>query len=103
MIRKGEYLRDVLEKAPGTAVTVHGWVKTRRDSKGVHFLKLNDGSTFVDLQVVIETGSVPEETLRDVTTGACLRVVGELVASPAAGQKVELKARSEEHTSELQS
>src|SRR5688572_29483116 len=93
MIRKGEYLRDVLEKAPGAAVTVHGWVKTRRDSKGVHFLKLNDGSTFVDLQVVIETGSVPEETLRDVTTGACLRVVGELVASPAAGQKVELKAK----------
>ncbi|HMJ53114.1 MAG TPA: asparagine--tRNA ligase [Polyangiaceae bacterium] len=93
MIRKGEYLSDVLEKTPGTAVTVHGWVKTRRDSKGVHFLKLNDGSTFVDLQVVIETGSVPEETLRDVATGACVRVVGELVASPAAGQKVELKAK----------
>ena len=93
MIHKGEYLRDVLERAPGTAVSVHGWVKTRRDSKGVHFLKLNDGSTFADLQVVIETGSVPDATLRDVTTGACVRVAGELVASPAAGQKVELKAK----------
>jgi asparaginyl-tRNA synthetase len=94
MIRKGEYLRDVLEKTPGTAVSVHGWVKTRRDSKGVHFLKLNDGSTFLDLQVVIEAGSVPDETLRDVATGACVRVEGELVASPAAGQKVELKAKA---------
>ena len=79
-------MSDILEKAPGTAATVHGWVKTRRDSKGVHFLKLNDGSTFSDLQVVIETGSVPEETLRDIVTGACVRVVGDLVVSPAAGQ-----------------
>src|SRR6266566_434938 len=93
MIQKGGYVRDVLGKAPGTDVTVHGWVKTRRDSKGVHFVQVNDGSTFVDLQVVIEVGSIPEDTLRVVTTGACVRVRGELVASPAAGQSVELKAK----------
>jgi asparaginyl-tRNA synthetase len=93
MIQKGGYVRDVLEKTPGTEVVVHGWVKTRRDSKGVHFVQVNDGSTFVDLQVVVEAGSLPEETLRDVTTGACLRVRGELVASPSAGQSVELKAK----------
>src|SRR5438874_11378688 len=93
MIQKGGYVRDVLGKAPGTDVTVHGWVKTRRDSKGVHFVQLNDGSTVVDLQVVVEAGSIPEDTLRVVTTGACVRVRGELVASPAAGQAVELKAR----------
>jgi asparaginyl-tRNA synthetase len=93
MIQKGGYVRDVLGQAPGSDVTVHGWVKTRRDSKGVHFVQVNDGSTFVDLQVVIEAGSLPEDTLRIVTTGACVRVRGELVASPAAGQSVELKAK----------
>jgi asparaginyl-tRNA synthetase len=93
MIQKGGYVRDVLGKAPGTDVTVHGWVKTRRDSKGVHFVQINDGSTFVDLQVVVEAGSIPDDTLRVVTTGACVRVRGELVASPAAGQSVELKAK----------
>jgi asparaginyl-tRNA synthetase len=93
MIRKGGYVRDVLGLSPGSEVTVHGWVKTRRDSKGVHFVQVNDGSTFVDLQVVIEAGSIPEDTLRVVTTGACVRVRGELVASPAAGQSVELKAK----------
>jgi asparaginyl-tRNA synthetase len=93
MIRKGGYVRDVLGQAPGSEVTVHGWVKTRRDSKGVHFVQVNDGSTFLDLQVVIEVGSIPEDTLRVVTTGACVRVRGELVASPAAGQSVELKAK----------
>jgi asparaginyl-tRNA synthetase len=93
MIEKGGYIRDLLEGAVGQAVNAYGWVKTRRDSKGVIFVQLNDGSSFGDLQVVIETGSLPEETLKLVTTGACVRVGGDLVASPAAGQAVELKAK----------
>jgi asparaginyl-tRNA synthetase len=93
MIDKGDYIRDILARPDGAAVSAHGWVKTRRDSKGVHFVQMNDGSGFHDLQVVIEAGQIPEETLSRVTTGACVRVTGELVASPGAGQAVELKAR----------
>src|SRR6267142_225886 len=93
MIQRGGYVRDVLGKAPGADVTVHGWVRTRRDSKGVHFVQINDGSTFTDLQIVIDAGVIPDETLRVVTTGACIRARGELVTSPAAGQSVELKVR----------
>ncbi|MGH7775359.1 MAG: asparagine--tRNA ligase [Candidatus Binatia bacterium] len=93
MIGKDGYIRNLLQKSPGVAVEARGWVKTRRDGKGVHFIQLNDGSCFQDLQVVIEAGAVPEPTLAQATTGACLRVSGELVASPGAGQAVELKAR----------
>jgi asparaginyl-tRNA synthetase len=93
MIRPGEYIRDITAKPVGSAVAAHGWVKTRRDSKGIHFLQLNDGSGFKDLQVVIEEGTIPEEVLAHVTTGACIRVTGEVVESPAPGQPVELKAR----------
>src|SRR5689334_23246449 len=93
MIQPGGYIKDIFQKPVGTAVDAYGWVKTRRDSKGVSFLQLNDGSTFQDLQVVIEAGRIPEETLSQVTTGACVRVSGDLVESPAAGQAVELKAR----------
>ncbi len=93
MIEKGGYIRDLLAGTAGQTVTAHGWVKTRRDSKGVHFAQLSDGSSFQDLQVVIDDGIIPEEILRHVTTGACLRVVGELVDSPAAGQTVELRAQ----------
>ncbi|MDQ2730175.1 MAG: asparagine--tRNA ligase [Armatimonadota bacterium] len=92
MIQKGEYINDLLHDAPGRVVTARGWVKTRRDSKGVHFVQLNDGSSFRDLQVVIDSGSIPEDILKDVTTGACIQVKGDLVASPAAGQTTELKA-----------
>jgi len=93
MIEKGGYIRDILRGAVGQTVTAHGWVKTRRDSKGIHFLQINDGSGFQDLQVVVEEGTLPEEVIRHVTTGACVRVVGDLVESPAAGQAVELKAK----------
>ncbi len=93
MIEKGGYVKDLLGRAVGAAVTAHGWVKTRRDSKGVHFLKINDGSTPTDLQVVVDEGVVAPSTLHLATTGACVRVVGEIVASPAAGQAVELRAR----------
>src|SRR5436309_4986961 len=94
MIKPGEYIKDILTKPVGSRLTARGWVKTRRDSKGIHFAQISDGSCFQDLQVVIDEGAVPEETLRLVTTGACVEVEGELVESPAAGQAVELKARS---------
>jgi asparaginyl-tRNA synthetase len=80
----------------GATVTVAGWVRTRRDSKaGFSFLELNDGSSLASLQVVVD-GSLPnyqEEVLR-LATGAAVAVTGELVASPGAGQPVELRARS---------
>ncbi|MCG9894970.1 MAG: asparagine--tRNA ligase [Fimbriimonadaceae bacterium] len=85
-------IRELLASAPGVRVEAFGWVKTRRDSKGITFVQLNDGSCFADLQVVVEAGVLPEEDLKRVGTGACVRFGGELVASPGAGQSVELKA-----------
>ncbi len=93
MIKPGEYIRDIFKQSAGQTITARGWVKTRRDSKGISFVQINDGSTFQDLQVVIDEGSIPEELLRDITTGACVAFTGELVDSPAAGQAVELRAR----------
>lgn len=87
-------LKDLLDADPGTTVTAYGWVKTRRDSKTVHFVQLNDGSCFKDLQVVIGEGVLPDETLKLLTTGAAVAFEGELVASPGGGQSVELHARS---------
>ncbi|MGH9661161.1 MAG: asparagine--tRNA ligase [Bryobacteraceae bacterium] len=87
-------IRDLLARAPGSAAAAQGWVKTRRDGKGVHFIQLSDGSCFQDLQVVVDAGVASADLLAQVTTGACLRVEGDLVASPGAGQAVELKARA---------
>lgn len=89
-----EYLSDLMKRPPGTTAQAYGWVKTRRDSKGLHFVQLSDGSCFKDLQVVIESGRLPEETMKQLTTGACVRFGGTLVESPGSGQSVELKADS---------
>ncbi len=88
MIAPDQYIRAIFQKPVGTSVVARGWVKTVRSGKGVSFIQLSDGSTFADLQVVAE--ALPE----GVTTGACLSVTGELVASPGSGQAVELKAAS---------
>ena len=89
MIQPGEYVRDLLVQPAGTAAVARGWVKTVRSGKGVGFIQLSDGSCFQDLQIVVD-GPIPE----GVATGACLAVKGVLVASPGAGQSVELKAES---------
>ena len=94
MIELGGYIRDIFQKTPGSTAVAHGWVKTKRTGKGVTFLQLSDGSTFKDLQIVVDGGGVPEATLSAATTGACLRVAGVVVASPGAGQAVELQAES---------
>jgi asparaginyl-tRNA synthetase len=94
MIQPGNYVRDLLRRAPGDTVTAQGWVKTRRDGKNVHFIQLNDGSSPTDLQVVLDAGVVAPSVVASITTGACLGVEGELVASPGKGQAVELKART---------
>lgn len=94
MLKPGSYIKDLLTHAPASGITVHGWVKTRRDSKAVHFVQVNDGSSFRDLQVVIESALVTGVELSRLTTGASVRVQGDLVESPAKGQSVELHARS---------
>jgi asparaginyl-tRNA synthetase len=94
MIQPDQYIRSLLQRQPGDSVIARGWVKTRRDGKNVHFIQLNDGSSPVDLQVVLDEGTVPKEVVSTITTGACISAEGELVASPGKGQSVELKART---------
>ena len=56
----------------GTIVNVKGWVRTRRGSKQVNFIALNDGSTINNIQIVIDIEKFGEEYLKPITTGACL-------------------------------
>jgi asparaginyl-tRNA synthetase len=76
-------------------VTVKGWVRTKRGNAYVNFVALNDGSTINNIQCVFDfEGAFTEEQLKDVTTGACVSVTGQLVASEGKGQTVEVKATS---------
>jgi asparaginyl-tRNA synthetase len=86
-------IKHVLASAePKEALVVKGWVRTRRDAKGFSFLELNDGSCLANLQVVVDAGTPGSEQLPHLNTGASAAVEGKLVASPAPGQKWELRA-----------
>jgi asparaginyl-tRNA synthetase len=74
-------------------LTVMGWVRTFRNNQ---FIALNDGSTNANLQIVTELGKFDDSLLKRITTGAALKVTGNLVPSLGKGQKVELKAENVE-------
>jgi len=81
-------------------ITVKGWIRTRRDAKGFSFLELNDGSCLTGLQVVVDAQIPGYAEIARFTTGASAVVEGNLVPSPAAGQKWELRATRLELTGE---
>ena len=78
----------------GATVNVKGWVRTHRSSKAVDFIALYDGSTINSIQIVIDPTAFDESLLKQITTGACISVVGELVESQGSGQNVEILGKS---------
>lgn len=92
----GTWLRiaDALKAPVGTAVTVKGWVRTRRDSKaegGLSFVALHDGSCFDTIQLVI-TGSVGNyaDEVTKLTTGCAIEADGVIVATPKGGVEIQV-------------
>jgi asparaginyl-tRNA synthetase len=94
-VLKRNRIVDILSsKNIGSRVTVMGWVRTRRDSKGgFSFIEINDGSCLSNLQVIgDEKLANYDKEVRTLQTGCSVHVVGTLVDSPAKGQRVELHA-----------
>ena len=86
-------IKDLLKSDDyGKPVTVKGWVRTRRGSKNVSFIALNDGSTIHNLQVVVDHSVIKEEDIQFANTGASVSINGESIKSPGSGQKIEVNA-----------
>jgi len=86
-------LRDYATIGIGSTVTIKGWVRTKRGNKNVAFIAVNDGSIIHSIQVVADPASFNEDLMKQITTGACISVMGTLVESPGSGQAVEIHAR----------
>lgn len=84
-------IKELLSTVPsGQAVIVQGWVRTFRNNQ---FISVNDGSTIQNIQVVIDFTTTDEALRKRITTGACISVTGELIASLGKGQAVEVKVK----------
>tara|TARA_E500000331_G_C17228222_1_gene701383 strand:- start:312 stop:1742 length:1431 start_codon:yes stop_codon:yes gene_type:complete len=91
-MKRTKVKRLLAEKSTGKEICVKGWVRTRRGSKNVSFIALNDGSTINNIQVVAEGDHFDEEILKKITTGSSISVIGILVESKGGGQTVEVLA-----------
>ncbi len=80
-------------EAPLGEALVQGWVKTRRSSRSVSFVQVNDGSTLRDLQVVVDETSSAYSVANSLSTGCSVSVLGEVVESQGKGQRFEIQAR----------
>ena len=90
---KTQRIAEILKSGSvGSDIVVKGWVRTKRGNKNVAFIALNDGSCVGNIQIVVDLANFDENTLKLITTGACIRVDGKLVESPASGQGVEVQA-----------
>jgi asparaginyl-tRNA synthetase len=88
-------IKTILESGDyGKEVNVKGWVRTKRGSKNVAFIALNDGSTIKNVQVVVDQDEEKAKLLEKVHTGAALSIDGVLIESPGSGQNVEVQAKN---------
>ncbi len=86
-------IKDLLEcQKPQEEVLVKGWVRTKRGSKNLSFIALNDGSTIKNVQIIADHPKFDEALLKTITTGASIAVHGKWVASSGGNQAFELLA-----------
>ena len=92
-------IKDILTQKPdGQEVAVYGWVRTKRETKNLIFIQVNDGSCFASIQLTFDRDkgidAQTEKELSRITTGASIKAVGALLESPASGQAVEVAAKT---------
>jgi asparaginyl-tRNA synthetase len=93
-LKRTKIVKALSSEAVGSEITVMGWVRTKRESKGgFSFVEINDGSCLGNLQVIAsdQLPNYRDEVVK-IQTGSSIKVAGTLVASPGKGQRVELKA-----------
>lgn len=84
-------VKELLTTKPeAQEVVLNGWVKTFRSNR---FIALNDGSTINNIQCVVDFEQLDEQILKQINTGAALRITGQLVESQGRGQSVEIQVK----------
>ncbi len=84
-------IKQLLSTPPTSQeVVINGWVKAFRSNR---FIALNDGSTINNIQCVVDFEQFDENLLKQINTGAALKISGHLVESQGRGQSVEIQVK----------
>src|SRR5690554_2232464 len=93
-MKRSEIKSLIISKELNSTVLVKGWVRTKRGSKNVSFISLNDGSCQQSLQLVVENADFDEAILNKINSGAAISASGILVESQGSGQNLEIEVKS---------
>ncbi len=86
-------IKDLLKAKDFNKEThIKGWVRTKREGKGITFIALNDGSVIHNIQIVIDNSNFDNEKIKQITTGSCIGITGNLVKSVGRDQSMEVQA-----------
>lgn len=83
------------EKIVGENYTVKGWVRSVRKSKKFSFMVINDGTTQLNLQAIVDADLPNYEAVASLLIGSSVSITGTLVESRGK-QPVEMQAKSVE-------
>ena len=89
---KRSKINSLVESNVGSEILISGWVRTKRQSKNVSFLSVNDGSSINNLQVVIDMHSFDISFVDDISSGCSVSIFGKLEKSEGKNQSFELNA-----------
>ena len=89
---KRSKINSLDESNVGSEILISGWVRTKRQSKNVSFLSVNDGSSINNLQVVIDMHSFDISFVDDISSGCSVSIFGRLEKSEGKNQSFELNA-----------
>ena len=92
MTQRSKIHQLLSRESAGEEVLIQGWVRTKRSSKTVSFLQVNDGSTLADIQVVVDQEHPDHALMDSLNTGCSITIEGTLVESMGKGQRYEITA-----------
>lgn len=94
-MKRGEKIKKLLDSDHSIDhVIVNGWLRQKRQSKGVTFFEINDGSTIQNIQIVIDDSFPQYSEISQLNLGACIQAEGALIPSPGKEQRYEIHAAS---------
>ncbi|KXB47754.1 hypothetical protein HMPREF3188_00347 [Tissierellia bacterium KA00581] len=88
-------LKDIFEKEKdfiGKKIEVAGWIKNSRFNNNIGFIELNDGTTFKNVQVVVETKVDNFLLVSKLFLSSAIIVKGTIVESKGKKQNFEINA-----------
>ena len=82
--------KQISQLQENVELTIEGWIISNRGNDKIRFITINDGSTIVNMQLVIKGDLASKKEISEIAMGSAVSVIGKLHLTPEAMQPFEL-------------